>query len=760
MIFINRHSFIPLLIICCFQMSVYSQSTFYTTDELQEIRLYFIEDNWDEILDDNFFGGSSTRLTANVEINGIAYDSVGVRYKGFSSASPDRIKNPFNIKLDYHIDGQNHEGFDKLKLSNVIQDPSFVREVLSYEIARKYMPASRANFAELYINDKYWGVYTNVEAVNKDFISNHFSTNKNAFFKGNPESLDFDGGNSNLEQNHGTDPENYTPYYKLESDEGWAELYLLIDQLNNQSDQIEDYLHIDRTLWMHAFNYALINFDSYVGYAQNYYLYRDKNGQFSPILWDLNMSFASFRFTDASLFFDGFSIEEAKNMDPLQHYIHPSIYGRPLMRMMFEKDRTRRMYLAHIRTIIEETMEGNWLQNRGNTLQSIIDGSVQLDSNKFYTYEDFLINLDTTVTYLIEYPGIQDLMKSRSAYLMEYEGIKDAPIITNVKHFPENPMVGNPAHVSAEITGSPLVDVYFRSGPFDRFQSIQMFDDGNHDDGAANDGVYGATIPHVSNQTQYYIWADNGMAGRFSPVRASHEFYTIQGNFESGDIVINELLAVNDQFNADDNGDFDDWVELYNPKEIAINICGLSLTDDKAIPNKWLLPCLDIEPKGYVLVWADDQSNQGQNHANFKLSSEGEFIGLYQDSVVIDSITFGQQIENVSFGRFPNGEGPFEVLYPTPEKMNAVSSTNEGQATNNDWSMAPNPANHLLDVTFKDRLPTKLTIASLDGHIQFLKLNAISAKEEVDISDLPQGLYLLNVYFNEVKETKKLVIIK
>ena len=60
-------------------------------------------------------------------MDGITYDSVGVRYKGFSSVSVNRIKNPFNIKLDYIIEGQDHQGIDKLKLSNCYQDPSFIK---------------------------------------------------------------------------------------------------------------------------------------------------------------------------------------------------------------------------------------------------------------------------------------------------------------------------------------------------------------------------------------------------------------------------------------------------------------------------------------------------------------------------------------------------------------------------------------------------------------------------------------------------------
>ena len=78
---------------------------------------------------------------------------MGVRHKGYSSYSPGRAKNPFNIKLDEVHAGQDYQGYEKLKLSNVIQDPSFLREVLAYEVARNYMHASRANYANLYVND-------------------------------------------------------------------------------------------------------------------------------------------------------------------------------------------------------------------------------------------------------------------------------------------------------------------------------------------------------------------------------------------------------------------------------------------------------------------------------------------------------------------------------------------------------------------------------------------------------------------------------
>ena len=113
--------------------------------------------------------GNDERTFAYLIIDGEQYDSVGIRYKGFSSVSVNTIKNPLNIKIDYVKETRFRRSYRKIKLANSIYDPSFF-EVLSYEIARKYMPAPKANFANVFINDTLWGLYTNVEAINRDFV--------------------------------------------------------------------------------------------------------------------------------------------------------------------------------------------------------------------------------------------------------------------------------------------------------------------------------------------------------------------------------------------------------------------------------------------------------------------------------------------------------------------------------------------------------------------------------------------------------------
>ena len=78
-------------------------------------------------------------------------------------------------------------------------------------------------------------------------------------------------------------------------------------------------------------------------------------------------------------------IAEAQVMDPLLHYNSISVYPRPLMRNLFDNDTYRRMYLAHMRTIMEENFDNQWYAARAQELQAMIDTSVFNDTNKFYS---------------------------------------------------------------------------------------------------------------------------------------------------------------------------------------------------------------------------------------------------------------------------------------------------------------------------------------------------------------------------------------
>ncbi|MBN2093016.1 CotH kinase family protein [candidate division KSB1 bacterium] len=121
-------------------------------------------------------------------------------------------------------------------------------------------------------------------------------------------------------------------------------------------------------------------------------------------------------------------------------------------------------------------------------------------------------------------------------------------------------------------------------------------------------------------------------------------------------IYINEFMAANKKVFADEAGEYDDWIELYNDSTAAISLSGYYLTDNLNSPQKWAFAeNYTIPAHGFLLIWADDGSVPGTLHANFKLDADGEQLGLFDGFRFIDSLSFGNQAQDISCGRFPDG---------------------------------------------------------------------------------------------------------
>ncbi|KQC11947.1 MAG: hypothetical protein APR54_10335 [Candidatus Cloacimonas sp. SDB] len=143
-------------------------------------------------------------------------------------------------------------------------------------------------------------------------------------------------------------------------------------------------------------------------------------------------------------------------------------------------------------------------------------------------------------------------------------------------------------------------------------------------------------------------------------------------------LYINEFLASNNNCLADEYGDFDDWIEIYNGGNIPANLGGLYITDDLGNLNMWQIPDTDpdmttIRPGGYLILWADKEPEQGVIHVDIQLDVDGENIGLVESdgSTIIDSYVFGEQTIDFSEGRLPDGSDNWEFFEdPTPGASN------------------------------------------------------------------------------------------
>ncbi|MFC1636482.1 CotH kinase family protein, partial [Planctomycetota bacterium] len=143
-------------------------------------------------------------------------------------------------------------------------------------------------------------------------------------------------------------------------------------------------------------------------------------------------------------------------------------------------------------------------------------------------------------------------------------------------------------------------------------------------------------------------------------------------------LAINEFMASNSAFLQDPQDQYDDWIEIHNYSPIATDIGGMYLTDDMTVPTKWRIPETDpvlttIPAGGFLLIWADGDISDAGLHANFRLSAGGEEISLFDidGATLMDSIVFGEQVTDLSYGRFPDaGETLRFFGLPTPGAAN------------------------------------------------------------------------------------------
>ena len=745
--------------LCClvsFCNAIQAQS-FYDINTIQKIELTFSQPNWEYQLDTAKQGADSYILAALVKVNGVAFDSVGVKYKGNSSYSPANKKNPLHIELDQYKDWS-YNGVTDIKLGNNYKDPSLIREVLGYDILKNYMHCSQSNFAKVYVNGVYYGVYSNTESVGKDFYATHYYSSNNTAIKCNPIVNPSTNTKCNLKYIN-TDSSSYFNFYEMKSDYGWNQLTALCDTVSNYQNRVDANLDMDRVVWMLAFNNVMVNLDSYSGaFCQNYYLYKDNTKHYNPTIWDLNMCFGGFPYLGSGT--GSLAQLNISTMNTLPINIHSTDVNWPLMNIVNSNVQYKRMLLAHMRTIANEVITSNYYQTKAQQFQAIIDTSVVNDTCNFFTYAQFQNGL--TANYSVgsySVPGISNLMTARLAYL---QGTADfgytTPTITAVTASTNSPAINATVAITASVVNTNTVYLGYRTNTKQKFTRVLMYDDGAHNDGSSGDNVYGTSVTITSAETEYYIYAENTTAGKFSPERAEHEFYVLATNLPQpnvGDLVINEFLASNNFGQTDENGKHEDWIELHNTTSSVLNVSGLYLSDDYMNPTKYTFPNNTIiQANGFLTIWADEDNMNGNAlHSNFKLLNSGEEIIISKGTTVLDSISFGFQGADIAIARCPDGTGAFAATSnPTYNSSNCAVGINEINMEQVSFSVFPNPANEEITITCSANAVLPVEVLNLMGDI-ILK-DELHQTIKINTSALSQGIYLIKV----LNKTLKIVI--
>ncbi len=237
----------------------------------------------------------------------------------------------------------------------------------------------------------------------------------------------------------------------------------------------------------------------------------------------------------------------------------------------------------------------------------------------------------------------------------------------------------------------------------------------------------------------------------------------------SQSVVINEFMAENDTITmiTDESYQYDDWIELFNRGSLPVDLSGYFLTDKQNELNQWEFPSGTIIPaNGYLIVWADDDENQGSLHTNFKLSKNGEFIALLSPSLeIIDSITFGEQEKAVSLARIPNGSGDFTQRAPTFSTNNeGTTSTNAVLSNTPLFQLTPNPATEQVFLNFFNLTkPTsyQVEIYTLTGQLIYTHNQQFAidqSNHRIPLNNFSPGVYFVQVQNTTTRFSQKLII--
>ncbi|MEM1218221.1 MAG: CotH kinase family protein [Bacteroidota bacterium] len=499
-------------------------SKFYDLSTIQEVNIKFPYANWQNLLDSLRMNGDNF-LLGSVTINQETYKEVGIRYLARNGFNPGDPRNGLLIQLNYTNRNQTLDGHATIQLSSALRDPSMVREVLSYEIARQYMPAPRANYADVSINGSTYALMVNVETIEKAFLDKNFGESEGALFKARSYSP-YDNYPEGCKQNtYGSleyEPNMECFFYNFTElgEGGWNDLQKLAQTLDESPEQIASVLDVDRTLWMLAFNNVVVNLSSYTGrHPQNFYLYKDKFGKFSPILFETNFAFGTYKGIGQG---SDLSFDKLVQLNPLVHINNPT---KPLIAKLLSNDDYRKTYFSHLRVIVYDWFNSGQYETRAKQLQDMVKDLYAADPSKYYSVEDFENSLTATVGKRSKIPGVVELMSKRTEYLTKNPKIAVVPpIIKNTR------VIGRKQYSSERVTTFRVVTdierfpkrivLMYRFSDKEPFQAATMLDDGKHNDGEANDDTFGVTIiPKAGQDTmEYYIAAENAQLQTFEPV--------------------------------------------------------------------------------------------------------------------------------------------------------------------------------------------------------------------------------------------------
>lgn len=405
-------------------------STLFDTSRVHTINI--VMDDWDDFLSNC---QSEEYENCTVIIDNDVYKNVGIRGKGNTSltqvSSYGNNRYSFKIEFDHYDSANTYYGLDKLCLNNIIQDNTYMKDYLTYQMMNACgVAAPLCSYAYVTVNGEDWGLYLAVESVEESFLQRNFGKDYGALYK--PDSMDMGGGKGNGRKFDGAEgrmpdkmpegrpdkmpggmPAENLGGMKNGSDDvllryiddridSYPNIFdnaktnidqtdktRLIEALKNLSEgnDMAGTVDIDAVICYFVVHNFVLNFDSYTGMMiHNYYLY-EKDGQMQMIPWDYNLAFGGFQAGADTTAYVNYGIDSPVSGG--------SVTERPMIAWIFENEEYTELYHSYFSEFISEYFESGYFEEMMDSVSSMISPYVEKDPTKFCTYEEFETGVST-----------------------------------------------------------------------------------------------------------------------------------------------------------------------------------------------------------------------------------------------------------------------------------------------------------------------------------------------------------------------------
>jgi spore coat protein H len=608
-------------------------------------------------------------------------NQVGFRLRGNTSRYSK--KKSFRVSFNTFTAGGKYYGVEKLNLNGEHNDPSVMRSKLMWDILRKWkIPSPRANHVQVYINGNYYGLYLNVENIDEEFAFSRFGNKDGNLYKClYPADLDYLGADPNSYKVMSGDRQVYELTTNKDEND-YSDLAAFIDVLENSPD---DRLICDLEAMFNTYDYLKImaadifcgDWDGYIYNKNNFYLYHNTaTGKMEYIPYDVDNTFG----------IDWFNIDWAQRN--IYDWKGGGSEKRPLYDRIINNTELRQQFTFYAGQLITSTIDMDSLtqsiESRKNMIAPFITADPYYPLDYGYDYGDFLLSFTGATGAHVKY-GLYPYLSARSLSMsQQLESGTMTPVIKYIRHRRDQLQgIMVSAYAEAEVLPLSVRLLYSVDGGSD--QQADMNQEGS--------GIYSVTlagIPDAAAVAYHIVVSDRDGRTNVKPCDVA-VIRPVSG--ETPRLFINEFMADNEATVTDEHGTYSDWIEIYNGDDKDVYLGDMYLTDNFDIRDKWQLPGISLSPGEFALLWADGNTVPGDHHASFKLSKEGEEIGLFDKNfLMVDTLSFGLQAADVSSGR--KSDGAIEIVFfnvPTPGRSNNTTPVEDTQADGR-LVIYPNPA--------------------------------------------------------------------